>query len=465
MLLPQTLGEVLAEIKIIGLPSLQEPGAPIAPKLTSLDAIDALATGATLARIDFGQVVLALSNARVDFGAIEWLLHPAAGKSLGATSLDAVFESVELPEPASATAAAVDTAQTPLGQRPYRVPTAGTTGGLIDTLNTHVAGEIGKLQGVVELANKITATAAGELTGALTGTLQADIKQPPVLNVTPTPEFAWHVTDASNQPVAVHVPDAAHGLHDVAPVFAFLPEFVEFVGPDLAPAERRVFCTITVKGPDGAVLDEREVGPVTIFVPQVQIPSLLVMTEHVLDENSASGGDVLVAVPMSSALNLDDLEQLVTVLEGLQTTLPRLQALLGLAFGETVSAISDVLALITSRRVTRLKTTEAPDLSAIERKPGGFLGWGYASWEDCISAIVLFGPPRRSITVHNRRNLWIGTGAIRVKVAPDRLVAVVTSLVGAAPAATPSGAAADVFGLELPTDFNDVISSFAFEPL
>lgn len=464
MLLPQTLSEVLAEIKIIGLPSLQEPGATISPQLTSLDAIDALATGATLARIDFGQIALALSNAKVDFGEMQWLLHAADGESLGSTTLDAVFEAVELPEPASTTASDVDTAQSAIGQRPYRVPTADATG-LIDTLNTHVAGEIGKLQGVIELAHKITATAIGDLTGALTGTLQADIKQPPVLDVTPTIEVAWHVTDASNQPVDVHVPDAARDLNDVAPVFAFLPEFVEFAGPNLAPAERRVACAVTVKDPHGTVLGTQQVGPVSILVPQIQIPSLLVMTEHALDDDRFSGGDVLVAAPASSALNLDDLEQVVAVLEGLQATLPRLQTLLGLAFGDTLSAISDVLGLITSRRVTRLKTTEAHDLSAIERKPGGFLGWGYASWEDCISAIILFGPPRRSITVHNRRNLWIGTGAIRIKVAPDSLVAIVTTLWGPAPAVSPPGATSDVFGLDLPTNFNDLISSYAFEPL
>ena len=43
------------------------------------------------------------------------------------------------------------------------------------------------------------------------------------------------------------------------------------------------------------------------------------------------------------------------------------------------------------------------DLWYVMREPGGFLGFGYKSWEDCISSLIMIGPPGRAARFIMRR--------------------------------------------------------------
>jgi len=131
----------------------------------------------------------------------------------------------------------------------------------------------------------------------------------------------------------------------------------------------------------------------------------------------------------------------------------------------TLEALDRVIAWLEGGQVTALKTNQVNELHAVVRDPGGFLGIGGTSWEDCVGGVFLLGPPKRTVTLHNRRNLWVGTGAIRLRVSDLGLFAQLESLHGKSPGVVPQSATAEVFGVDPVDDFNDVISSFAFEPL
>src|SRR2546423_11735437 len=84
----------------------------------------------------------------------------------------------------------------------------------------------------------------------------------------------------------------------------FLPVFAELsAGVDLI-ARRRIFCKVTVTV--GSEPKDRLLGPVDILLPKIQLPTVLVMTEHAVTGVGYPGA-VLVAVPSQSLLMLDQL--------------------------------------------------------------------------------------------------------------------------------------------------------------
>jgi len=62
-----------------------------------------------------------------------------------------------------------------------------------------------------------------------------------------------------------------------------VPSRVHRAGDTALLSELRIFCDITVEKPDRTVVAEHTVGPVSIQVPEVPLPTLLVMSEHDMD--------------------------------------------------------------------------------------------------------------------------------------------------------------------------------------
>ncbi len=279
------------------------------------------------------------------------------------SELDVVLEDVELrPPPTSQpiTAANVDTEQAAERTLPYLLPTAATP---LYELGTKVRGLLGKIKGSVQqiqsLIGEITGTITQQSPGSVTGTISQQVpgslsgnvtqqvpgsltgtiaQQAPgkldlpalqqkaggklgsivgafgqtVLTQAPTVSVRWLVRDDAGHDLAAGtdflvsphpVPVGPDGtpndpLTQLAPSIVFLPELVEFTGSDPALAPRQISCEVTLTGPDD-MEESWTIGPVKFVVPQVPIPSLLVMSEHAEGDERGSGR-VLVAVPGAS---------------------------------------------------------------------------------------------------------------------------------------------------------------------
>ena len=78
------------------------------------------------------------------------------------------------------------------------------------------------------------------------------------------------------------------------------------------------------------------------------------------------------------------------------------------------------------------------DLWYVMREPGGFLGFGYKSWEDCISSLIMIGPPGRAARSYNAKNFWERLCAFEI-VLGAKAVGHIDNFRGSNPACEPTG--------------------------
>jgi hypothetical protein len=254
-------------------------------------------------------------------------------------------------------------------------------------------------------------------------------------------------------------------LTNAAASVMFLPVFAELsAGVDLI-SRRRIFCKVTVNL--GSDTTDRLLGPVDILLPKVQLPTVLVMTEHAVG-GAGYPGAVLVAVPSQSLLTLD---QLTDKLRQVQVVLDRIQNLSQLAgFGDTIAQINEIIGLVgnpTIRIPTFVKQDQIMDLWYVMREPAGFLGFGYKSWEDCISSLMMIGPPGRVARFYNAKNFWERLGAFEI-VLGAKAVGFIKTLDKAALECEPTGSGGCTLNQRWsppPSSFNEVLSSYQFLPL
>jgi len=403
-----------------------------------------------------------------------------AGSVPGTTDLKLVSKAVEfdpLSPPTGTTTNDIDTDQASLHALPHLIPNA--TGVLI--LSTAVKGLLSRIAGTVRQVEKfsggITGNVGGHIKGKITGTiknLKGSVTAPKLLDSPPSITVEWYIEDGNGKRLSepgdfvllnnTKLTDPAK-----APSLTFLPVFTELsAGVDLI-ARRRIFCKVTVTV--GSEHEDRLLGPVDILLPKIQLPTVLVMTEHAVTGVGYPGA-VLVAVPSQSLLMLD---QLTDKLREVQVVLDRLQTLSQLAgFGDTLTQIDRIIGLVgnPSIRIPRfIKRDGVMDLWYVMRDPPGFLGFGYTSWEDCISSLVMIGPPGRAARFYNAKNFWERRGAFEI-VLGAKAVAHIDSLRGSNPTCEPTDTDTETGGCTFrqrwdppPPSFNDVISSYQFLPL
>jgi len=396
------------------------------------------------------------------------------GSTPGATDLEVVSKAVEfnpLSPPTGTTATDIDTSESSLHALPHLIPNA--SGVLL--LSTAVEGLLSRITGTVRQVEKltggITGNIGGHINGAITGTIKnltGSVKAPKLLPSPPVITVEWYIEDGNGKRLTVNTDFVMQGnttLTNAAASVMFLPVFAELsAGVDLI-SRRRIFCKVTVKV--GSDTTDRLLGPVDILLPKVQLPTVLVMTEHAVS-GAGFPGAVLVAVPSQSLLALD---QLTDKLREVKVVLDRIQNLAQLAgFGDTLAQIDQIIALIgspTSRIPTFVKQDQVMDLWYVMREPGGFLGFGYKSWEDCISSLIMIGPPGRVARFYNAKNFWERLGAFEI-VLGAKAVGHINTLEGSALQCEPTGAGGCTFNQRWsppPSTFNDVLSSYQFLPL
>ncbi|MDQ3980502.1 MAG: hypothetical protein M3314_13265 [Actinomycetota bacterium] len=222
---------------------------------------------------------------------------------------------------------------------------------------------------------------------------------------------------------------------------------------------RTISCTVTLKAAGFADHVER-LGPVSVRVPQLPVPTILAMTEHSVGAADFPGA-VLVAIPphyeiANWELLKPPLEAVDRLIKSLKLIVPNLpQPLADLGF--TVGLMLDLLSV--PGRLSVLRRNEVLDLWWETRFPG----WPH-NWQDVISSIVLLGAEGRVVSCHNRPNLWSGTGAFRLITGPLP-AAVLKSLwfkASSEAEVVPSDSRV-VVDTQPERHFNDVLSSFQLQ--
>jgi hypothetical protein len=476
--IPQPVLDILNSLQIAGLPASMNPGdiarAQINP---GLEAFNTVSVGNVLGNLDLNlsNVVLTLTQLTPGSAALNINLNAVqapGAKAPGATDMALLLEQVELSPPAKTHAVDLDPNATAVGGLPYLVPT-----GIGSALQpgTNVEGILGRMTGAVQQVEEMAGTVSGAITpvtnlvASLTGKITGALTGPQVLPAAPKITVAWRIEGKYSLLENTTLTDVAH-----PPVLVALPEFTELTAGSVPASELRIFCDVTVQVtlPDGSTPStSRTLGPLSIEVPRVQIPTLAAFTEN--SQGRANfPGSVLMAVPTSSAIiSLNNLKDILvpvqSILRNLQTVLKLANLVLAAEFG----AASDNIGLLISFlgvSVAFIRGDQVMDLSSVTRVPGGWFGIGYQSWEDVISGVLLVGPPGRAITCHNRRNLWQGTGEFQVTLGSSA-TAFVPDLNSTSPACVPSDSTFAVvtppINSGFPNTFNDVISSFQFLPL
>ncbi|MFP5289033.1 MAG: hypothetical protein ACLGI9_25065 [Thermoanaerobaculia bacterium] len=440
------------------------------------------------------------------------------------TTLKMVLKAVEFDRPAETSADKVDVKSAALNELPYAVPTRVLATGLAYDIPANVQGLLGKVTGTIPgqglsgtIAGTISPQGAGEISGkieqTLVGSLEGTIGQvidtivtiPGLAGAITTPELlplgttfvrsvTWEVKGENGQDLT---PDS-YVLSDaniLSPVLAFLPDFVELSGFDKSsPSRRQVSCRIHVdvkvkdsSGKESSLVTvDHTVGPFYVEIPKVPLPTVLAMLEHAIPSGDLanlgrwSPGGVLIAVPGSSTLRLDSIKPLLdpalAVLRNLRALKLLLPALPIPAFGDAVTFLELLLKLADladPKPPAFERRDKVLDLWWVERKPGDFFLIGRKSFEDCITALILVGPPGRAVKCYRPKNLderltMEEQGMFELKVGPAA-IAVVRTLAGRRPidpiVCEPAGSRAIQHISTSDGMWNDHISSYQFMPL
>lgn len=516
----------LDALEIDGLPASLQAGEIVTPRLRPdpLQALRPLALGErTLAslKLPLENLVLPLKlpteipirlpvNIPLNLdAALDQIGLNATGTSPGEVSLDAVAKGVQFEPPAITPEGGLDLTGDAVDRLPHLVPTGvASTGVPIYTFNDRVQGFLGRVTGLIRQIQGFTGSIAGRVGGTLGGpatvlettiqipdvptritipSLTGAITTPQLLPSAPAVAVKWIVqddggNDLPGSQVAI-VPNATV----MAPTLVFLPEFTEMTGMGVTTSKRRIFCEVTITVDTGPLPDgtpdvetfSRTLGPFSIDIPRIPVPTVMAMIQHSVGDPAFPGG-VLIAVPSTSMIR--GLDEVRSLLDPVRSTLGRLRTLASLigmvTFGEAADYLDQVLALLDTadpKPPAFRKRDEVSSLDDVTMRPGGFLGFGRESFEDTISSILLVGPPKRSVMVYRMRNFseeiaHTDQGVFRLEVGPTA-VAFVKTLHRARPIdripCVPEGSRfIEIIAPSAPeARWNDKISSYRFLPL
>jgi hypothetical protein len=483
MAIPSVVLDALNSLNIADLPPQVNAGDLIDLGLSpGLNVFDVLSQPPKLFDIELNDITL--DNLAIDLTDIS--LAPAgssgklqltldadnpSGSAPGAADLKAVSKAVEfnpLNPPTDTTAANIETSEASLHALSHAIPNPTILNSYSPIPSTDVEGLLSRITGTVTQVEKfsggITGDIGGHIKGIITGTirnLRGSVTAPKLLTAAPEIQVVWHIEDRNGKRLTEgtdFVIEGETGLTDPAASLKFLPVFTEPSNKVELFVTRRIFCQVTVTA-DGASTN-RLLGPVEVLLKRIPFPTVLVMTEHAIDVENADPGAILVAVPRGSSVMP---EQVAENLGAIKEILEQFSQLTN--FKDTIDQIVRIIGFMsptTNRVRTNCKTSGEKDLWWVEREPG-FLLIGRKSWEDCISGLIMIGPPGRAARFYNAKNYWERLGAFEI-VLGATAVAFINNLTGSNPECQPAEAFTQRW-IPPPSDFNDVLSSFQFRPL
>lgn len=320
----------------------------------------------------------------------------------------------------------------------------------------------------------------GELVplGTIVGKLGEGLEESPVVQV------EWRIRDNQGQPIphkTVVKGDLAGELGKAIPLVALIPDFVEFKGADLdLVSVRQISCQITVTVPGFDSPPPTLLGPFEIRVPQIQVPTVMVMGRHAIGDGKPKDfpDDALIAVPKASVLAAKaelagPLNKAKLALELVRNTLTTAQLGIPDQLEGLLKAVNHVVSFTNLDRFAFEKADKVTDLFWVGWTEWGFLSLTYYPFEDTRSSLVMIGPPGRAARCHTMKNLWERHGVFQVTLGPEAFVVVddFSKTVNTEPNSMPGPSAVPAGSLEVVTgdprlspkgSFENELSSYQF---
>ena len=282
---------------------------------------------------------------------------------------------------------------------------------------------------------------------ALQGTIPIPVQQIVDNPLHVAVDVRWTVLDENGNPASdvTWVLDGTQGQGGDIPfkvgeallplALSFLPTIVELTANLALTSKRTIKASIrlTATGVGGAFRATSgwvDLPPLDVILPVIPVPTIAIFF-------SASGfaGDTLIAVPSSSPLEEDNimpaLDQLNTVLGTLGSAVA-----IGGFFVDGLAILKTALASGVTKLVFR-KGDSCVDLREVKFAGASFwFDWNGEDGDDHFAAIMLIGPPNRSIECFNDRHLKTSEGQMTLSVYGD-LFASVENLGTADPVSEP----------------------------
>lgn len=274
-----------------------------------------------------------------------------------------------------------------------------------------------------------------------------------------TGEIIQHLTTNYRDLTAIPPADLTGLLALAFPIL-----FVELLGVPRPLARRTIEAAVRLEVLGlGVATDWVELPPVTIELPVVGIPTVLVLTT-----DSMFGGEVLVVVPNGSPLeNVGDVTNALGNLTGILSPLMGTIPALGL-FLTTFAPGSPVINALAHPNLKFRRAEGIPFLRDVVWVQG--IGNAIVNFngEDSIDSLAFIGAPNRRVECFNDREFIVGQGQMDVTVGPE-LVVTISDLRSAAPPSNPAGRASvrrppggTRFLFHGITTFGDELSSLRF---
>lgn len=441
--------DVLKSLEIAPTPPQVKAGDPIDLGLTppGLNAFDLLFNPPTLFDIELNNITL--DNIDIDLTDISLRPVDALGQEGFQLTLDA--------SPNSAPGTDLELISKAV-EFPLLDPPTGTT------TTGRITGTVGQVQ---KFSGGITGNIGGHIKGRITGTinnLKGSVKAPQLSKSKPDPSVEEWYIEKENGERLVEGTDFVllnKTMTDPAPSIMFLPVFAELsAGVDLN-LHYRIFCMVKVTV--GTEHEMHKLGPVNIVLAKIKLPTVLVMTEHAVRGVDYPGA-VLVAVPSHSLLTLDQLTAKLGEVKGDLDRLKTISQVVG--FGDTIKQINQIIVLIgPSTKILRfVKADEVRYLDLMMREQHW---WGHTTWNDCISSLVMIGPPRRGARFCHMTGLNESEGAFQITLGRKGVghIDTLSSSILACKPDDPDGCTFRLRSTPLDLTFNDKISSYQFLPL
>lgn len=379
--------------------------------------------------------------------------------------LAAVSKAVEFAAPPELQAANINASQTAQNALPYLVPNTLTLSPKVQGHLSHVAGTLnGNVQNpLAGLTGALTSKLGGLITGSIVGNITKA-----VLNARPVITLTWHVRDKNGAELTAGTDFIQWGT-DIAPILTFLPVFTEFTGLPGSTVERVISCDVKVKCSNPVFEIQKQVGPLTIQIPELQIPTMVAFNQS---SSVVIGGvifspAVLLCVPAASAVT--DPSRLVSQLTTIMGFLSTIGALTPPVVPPVVvncAAAAGVIGM--------LLPSLAAGAANFQKGDGNknlYWTWSWGQYSNSIGSALMVGPPGRTVRCYNSAaDPWSGNyvaraGAIDITIGATGVVGVTNFGSGMPPTAIPpdSTCAAVVTGGL--SNFDAVMDAYQFMPL
>jgi hypothetical protein len=295
--------------------------------------------------------------------------------------------------------------------------------------------------------------------GGLIGRIQGTIALPVSVSAIPTVSVRWQVSGTEGTDFL-----APSGFDNPTLDVVFLPAFVTFDGTFPPPVTRTITAEVTLSA--AGATGTATIGPVSVAVPAIPFPKVLVLSLH-----TDHRGAALVMVPGNSAITtVNHIRSLLQPVRNIISTLTTI-----VRFAEMILGIDAITGALENANIAFSRADAVSNLNNIDLITRPWYEFNDTEAEDELSSFVYLSPPPQiegssnAVEMFNSRSFRASGGKFTVTTG-NSFVAICGTLHTATPTVAPSSATLTVNNppqpapppFNIPGSFGDRLSSIRF---